>query len=74
MNPLTVPQGTFVTPKTLICLGRMKAAPGRVFWVTDTVLTRTTRQTIHLAPKGKSSGFAVALTLSDFATHFSLIP
>lgn len=69
----TIPQGSLVTPREPIAIGRMKAHPGQMFWVTDSTVTRPTRGAIHLARSGQNAGNAKAFSFDDFARFFSVV-
>jgi hypothetical protein len=73
ITPENIPQGSLVTPKEPIKIGRALAHPGQTFWVTDSSITRAQRGTISLARSGRSSGYAQLYSFADFTRFFAAV-
>ena len=71
MNALTLPQGSLVTPREPIAIGRAKAHPGQTLWVTDSTVTRAARGHICLARSGKNAAHAQAYSFADAERFFA---
>lgn len=70
LDPLTIKHCAYVTARTPIQMGRIKASPGRVFWVTNPPYIRERDGCIKIAPKERNAGHSIALSFADFSTHF----
>ena len=70
LSPAAIPQGSFFTPREPIAIGRAKAHPGQVFWVTDSAVTRAQRGCICLARTTQGMGEAKAFSFADFDRYF----
>ena len=71
LNARTIPQGSLVTPREPILIGRAKAHPGQTFWVTDSAATRAARNCIKFARSGKTSANAQAYSFEDAERFFA---